>query len=187
MATTLFDGETLSGWRGRDDVWSVVDGCIRGRNDRPLAASTYLLTEASYREFRLSLRVRQTMGPELSTMHSAVAALGEQFTDGEETYGYRGPLLMFCHDWGIYDAHGRNRVVPADQRGFWQPSLERVGEWNAITIEVVGDRITMTANDEPVFDHTDEPGRLIAGPLGLQVHSNQQTQEFWFTDLELQS
>lgn len=62
--------------------------------------------------------VKQTMSEKHSTMHSAVATLGETFTDaGDNTFGFRGPLLMFCHDWGIWDAHRRNRIVPGGAGG----------------------------------------------------------------------
>jgi hypothetical protein len=38
-------------------------------------------------------------------MHSAVAVLGERITEKDgNAHGFRGPLLMFCHDWGIWDA-----------------------------------------------------------------------------------
>lgn len=181
----LFDGASLTGWTGDPRYWSVVDGAIVGRNDGPVATSTYLFSDEVFRDFRLTLRVRQTRGPEFSTMHSAVAALGERFADGDNDYGFRGPLLMFCGDWGIYDAYGRNRVVPDGQSGFWEPAAERVGDWNEIEIVVQGDRIQMVANGVEVFDHTEEPGRLVASPIGLQLHSNEESQEFTFTDLQI--
>ena len=41
----------------------------------------------------------------------------------------------------------------------------------------------MAANGRRVFDFTDEPGRLMAGPIGLQLHSNERPQEFAFRDI----
>src|SRR5438067_9729636 len=40
----LFDGKSLDGWEGYPDLWSVKDGVIVARNDKPLKFSTYLLT-----------------------------------------------------------------------------------------------------------------------------------------------
>src|SRR5262245_42843693 len=50
----LFDGKTLKGWHGYKDLWSVKDGEIVGRNEKPLAFSTYLLTNGKYTDFRLT-------------------------------------------------------------------------------------------------------------------------------------
>ncbi len=51
---------------------------IRGANDDKVPSSTYLFTDKPYRNFRMLLEVKQTMSDKHSTMHSAVAALGEQ-------------------------------------------------------------------------------------------------------------
>ncbi len=178
----LFNGKDLSGWNGDKTRWSVVHGMIRGGNDDQVASSTYLFTEKKFRNFRMLFEVKQTMSDKHSTMHSAVAALGEQFTDvGDNKFGFRGPLLMFCHDWGIWDAHRRNRVAPVGAG----PEVEKKGEWNQIEILVIGDRIRMAANGREVFDFTDQPEMLQACPLGLQLHSNGQPQEYHFRDLLL--
>src|SRR5258706_7746234 len=96
----LFDGRTLNGWEGQK-YWSVHDGAIRGANESEVPASTYLFTRKSYRNFRLLLEVKQTRGTNFSTMHSAVAALGEKIADKGDPFGFKGPLLMFWNDWGI--------------------------------------------------------------------------------------
>lgn len=194
MTTFLFNGTDLSGWRGDPRYWSVVDGCLRARSDGAVPASTYLLTEGQYRNFRLRLQVRQTVGDGYATMHSAVAVLGEVIHDPEPpagtsapALGYRGPLLMFCHDWGIWEAHGRERLVPAGHPGAWRHPAERVGGWNDIEVVVSGDRVQMAANGERVVDVTDEPGRLRPGPIGLQLHAERRPQEYWFRRLTLES
>src|SRR4051794_615383 len=59
----LFNGKNLDGWEGQiAKYWSVEDGVIHAHNDTPVAASTYLLTEKNYRNFRLLLEVKQTRG-----------------------------------------------------------------------------------------------------------------------------
>ena len=115
-------------------------------------------------------------------MHSAVAALGEQFTDaGENEFGFKGPLLMFCHDWGIWDAHRRNLIAPVGAG----PQLEKKGEWNQIEILVNGNRIRMAANGREVFDFTDKSEMLQACTPGLQLHSNDKPQQYHFRNLLL--
>lgn len=178
----LFNGKDLTGWDGAKQYWSVEDGVIKGANTTGVPSSTYLFTNESYRNFRLLLEVKQTMSPKHSTMHSAVAALGKRFTDkGENKHGFRGPLLMFCHDWGIWDAYRRNRVVP---RGAG-PKVEKKGEWNLIEILVVGNRIRFVANGTQVFDFTDKPKMVNESPIGLQLHANGRPQEFRFRGLVL--
>ncbi len=178
----LFNGKDLSGWSGDEARWSVKHGMIRGANDDKVTSSTYLFTAKKYRNFRMLFEVKQTMSDKHSTMHSAVAALGEQLTDaGENKFGFKGPLLMFCHDWGIWDAHRRNRVAPVGRGN----ELEKKGQWNQIEILVRGDRIRFAANGEEVFDFTDKPEMLQACSLGLQLHSNGQPQEYHFRSLLL--
>ena len=185
-AVKLFTGKDLSGWEGQiEKYWSVKDGAIRGTNTTPVAASTYLFTKQNYRDFRLLLEVKQTRGEKFSTMHSAVCALGEKFEDHGDAFSFRGPLLMFCNDWGVWDANRRNRVFPAGHGGQWQQPAEKIGDWNRIEILVIGDRLRMAANGVAFMDFTDKPDMLRASPIGLQLHANNQPQEHHFRGLIL--
>ena len=182
------DSKTLQGWSGDPKYWSTdeINGWIVGKNDQPVPSSTYLFTEKEYRAFRLIFEVKQLVAPGYSTMHSAVAALGERFEDkGDNRHGFKGPLLMFCHDWGIWDAYRRNCIEPAGLRSTMKIKNENVGKWNRIEILVKGKRIRFVANGKLVFDFTDSPEMLQASPLGLQLHANGKPQEFRFRGLWL--
>lgn len=186
VGTSLFDGETFTGWQGlTDQYWSIEDGMIVAKNDQRNPASTYLFTEKSYRDFRLLFEVQQTTGAQYSTMHSAVCCLGEIIEDSGQQFGFRGPLLMFCRDWGLWDAHGRNRVFPAGHLGPYQPSLEKVGEWNQMEVFVKGNRLRVAANGQFAMDFTDAADRFESSPIGLQLHANRQPQEYRFRNLVL--
>lgn len=181
---SLFNGEDLSGWNGQKEFWSVEGGTIRGANKGKVPSSTYLFTAKKYREFRMLLEVKQTRGKAFSTMHSAVAALGTVFKDkGDNAFGFKGPLLMFCNDWGVWDAYRRNRVYPAGHRGTLKNPSEKVGDWNKIEILVIGNRIRMVSNGHLIMDYVDKPEMLQASPLGLQLHSNGRPQEFHFREI----
>lgn len=181
---SLFNGRDLTGWEGQTNrYWSVVDGQIRGANTDRVPASTYLWTQKSFRNFRLLFEVKQSRSPALSTTHSAVAVLGEKIMDQGDPFSFRGPLLMFCNDWGIWDANRRNRVFPAGHEGTLQSKAENVGQWNRIEVLIIGDRIRMVANGQSVIDFTDTPGMLKPSPIGLQLHSNDRPQEFLFRGL----
>jgi hypothetical protein len=186
-AVDLFNGKDLSGWEGQiEKHWSVAGGAIRGANKEPVPASTYLFTRKSYRNFRLLFEVKQTRSPEHSTMHSALAVLGEKFADKGDPFSFKGPLLMFANDWGIWDANRRNRVHPGGHSGTWNPpDVERTGDWNRIEVLVRGERIRFVANGKLVFDFTDKPDMLRASPIGLQLHSNDKRQEYHFRGLVL--
>ena len=110
-----------------------------------------------------------------------MCALGERFNDKGNAYGFKGPLLMFCQDWGIWDAYRRDRVAP---RGAG-PKVEKKGDWNLIEILVIGNRIRFVANGTLVFDFTDKPEMLTESPIGLQLHSNNRPQEHSFRQLFL--
>ena len=181
----LFNGRDLTGWEGRvERYWSVEEGVIRGANEDEVPASTYLFTKKSYRNFRLLFEVKQTRGERYSTMHSAVGALGEMFSDKDDRYSFRGPLLMFCNDWGIWDANRRDRIYPAGAGRVDHPA-EKVGGWNKIEILVLGNRIRMVLNGKMAMDFTDKPEMLLESPIGLQLHSNTRPQEWRFRGLVL--
>ena len=182
----LFNGRNLSGWEGQvGKYWSVENGVIKGANETEVPASTYLFTKKSYRNFRLLLEVKQTRGEHYSTMHSAVCVLGEKLTDKGDPFSFKGPLLMFCNDWGIWDANRRNRIYPAGTGGVAPTPAEKVGDWNRIEVLILGDRIRMVMNGTQVIDFTDSPGMLTASPIGLQLHSNNRPQEYHFRGLVL--
>ncbi len=181
----LFNGRDLTGWDGDLRYWSVQDGMIRARNENPVPASTYLFSTKTFRSFRLTLEVKQTMGAGFSTMHSAVAVLGDRMADKDTAHGFRGPLVMFCHDWGIWDANRRNRIEPAGLGTAWQHAAERRGRWNRLEILVNGDRIRCAANGQQVFDFTDQPEMLKAAPVALQLHANGQKQEWFFRSIAI--
>jgi 3-keto-disaccharide hydrolase len=185
-AISLFNGRDLSGWDGNTKKYfSVVDGMIRAANEDAVATSTYLFTKENYRNFRLLLEVKQTRSPRHATTHSAIAALGERIKDGDNPFGFRGPLLMFCNDWGVWDAHRRDRVYPAGHEGVWLWKGERIGEWNQIEVLIVKNRVRMAANGKLVMDFVDDPKMLEPSPIGLQLHSNDKPQEFHFRGLRL--
>lgn len=166
-------------------IWSVENGMIKGENRGTLPSSTYLFTEKAYRNFRLVLEVKQTRGTNFAATHSAVAVLGEKVPDDGGDFGFKGPLLMCCNDWGIWDAKGRNRVFPDKHKGVWLHPAEKVGDWNRIEILVLGNRIRMVANGELVIDYTDKPELLRESAIGLQIHANSKPEEYHFRGLLL--
>ena len=180
----LITDDLWENWVGSEEHWELRDEMIIAKNEKKLPSSTYLFTKKKFREFRLLLEVRQVMGDEFSKMHSAIAILGEQFTDkGDNSFGFRGPLLMCCQDWGIWDAHGRNRIHPTGHRGQWECEHEKHGKWNFVEVLVIGNRIRFAVNGKLLYDFTDDSGNLKESPIGLQLHSNDDKQYFRFRSI----
>lgn len=180
----LFNGHDLAGWDGMEKYFSVIDHQIRAANEEPVIRSTYLFTKQKFDDFRLLLEVKQTMGEKYSTMHSSVAAFGKRVTDPGGDYGFHGLLFMFCHDWGIWDAGFRGRVFPPDQKvPMADVPWEKQGEWNQLEILVIGNHIRIVANGQLIVDHTETVNKMEQAPIALQLHDNQQPQEFHFRGL----
>ena len=187
----LFDGKSLAGWEGYTDLWSVKDGVIVAKNTQPLKYSTYLLTKNKYSDFRLTFAAKLVE----SEMHSGVAFWGEVYpkadgkvqdpkTDRTE-YTYKGHLVMFPSNWGMYDLFGRNGLkvdgAPAKKVG-------KQHDWNDIEILAQGNRVRVAVNGTQVVDWRDpEPERIKEGPIGLQLHSNKVPQEVHFKGLVLET
>ena len=54
----LFNGKDLDGWEGYENLWSVKDGTIVGKNTDEVKVSTYLLTKQKFSDFRLTAKVK---------------------------------------------------------------------------------------------------------------------------------
>jgi Domain of Unknown Function (DUF1080) len=184
----LFDGKSLDGWEGYSDLWSVKDGDIVARNDKPLKFSTYLLTKKNYTDFRLTFAAKLVE----SEMHSGVSFWGVVKPDVSKEpeverskHTYAGHLVMFPSGYGMYDLFGRNGLPPD---GGPAKKVGKQHDWNDIEILAQGNRVRVAVNGSAVVDWRDpEPERIKAGPIGLQLHSNTVPQEIRFKGLVLET
>ena len=177
----LFNGKDLKGWVGHTDKWSVKDGVIVGKNSDEVKVSTYLQTEKTYTDFRLTARVKLVE----SEMHSGIAFWGKTSPDHGDKFTYAGHLVMFPSAYGMHDLYGRNNLkvdgAPAKKVG-------KQHDWNDLEILAQGNRVRVAINGTQVVDWRDpEPDRIKAGPIGLQLHSNKVPQEVQFTDLKIET
>lgn len=187
----LFDGKSLTGWTGYEDLWTVTDGMIVAKNTKPLKYSTYLLTKDKYTDFRLTFACKLVT----SEMHSGVAFWGEVYpkADGKVTdpktdrteHTYKGHLVMFPSGYGMYDLFGRNGL------GVDGKPAQKVGkqhDWNDIEILAQGNRVRVAVNGTQVVDWRDpKPETIKAAPIGLQLHSNNVAQELHWKGLVLET
>jgi hypothetical protein len=181
----LFNGKDLDGWEGYENLWSVKDGDIVGKNTDEVKVSTYLLTKQKFSDFRLTAKVKLVE----SEMHSGIAFWGrvgpdvvpENLRKENVKYTYAGHLVMFPTGWGMYDLFGRNGL-PVD--GAPAKKVGKQHDWNDLEILAQGNRVRVAVNGVQVVDWRDpEPNRIKEGPIGLQLHQNKVPQEVRFKDI----
>ncbi len=178
----LFDGQTLDGWTGDRERWTVRDGLMIGdlpptdeRTSYKLFAPRAFLRDAEVAggewEARLAIR---TEGPFVSSLRIRNEAgdgkleAGARFTDRDDQ-GDRTEL------GGIYSA-GHNRGtgvvgVPAESAAQAADARETNGEppgWDVVTMQVRGDRLTVAVNGVTTSEKT-LPDLAPAGALHLDM------------------
>jgi hypothetical protein len=188
----LFNGKDLEGWEGYKDLWSVKDGVIVAKNDKPLKVSTYLFTKQNFTDFRLLLSAKLVT----SEMHSGVAFWGKKITAPDKKldpvkehgeYTYQGHLVMFPSGWGLFDLYRRAGAInpSADIRNV-AIKAGKQHDWNDMEILAQGNRIRLVVNGKLALDWRDPEPKLIGeGPIALQLHSNSVPQEIHFKGLEV--
>ena len=178
----LFNGKDLEGWEGHENLWSVKEGVIVGKNSEPVKVSTYLATKRKFRDFKLNSKVKLVDGGP-KAMHSGIAVWGRLAPEKGDPYTYQGHLVMFPSGWGMYDLHRRNGL-PVD--GGPAKKAGKQKDWNDLVILAQGDHIRVAVNGTLVVDwHDPKPELIMEGPIGLQLHSNDVPQEIHFKDLVL--
>ena len=183
----LFNGKDLEGWEGYMDLWSVKDGVIVARNDKPLKVSTYLFTKQKFSDFRLIVSAKLVE----SEMHSGIALWGKRITapdKGNDPHGeftYQGQLVMFPSGWGLFDLYRRGGAINPSQ-AIRDPAIKagKQHDWNEMEILAQGNRIRLVVNGKLALDWRDPDPKLVAeGPIALQLHSNSIPQEIHFKGL----
>jgi len=189
----LFNGKDLDGWEGYKDLWSVKEGAILGKNEKPLKVSTYLFTKRKFSDFRL---IFSTKLGAINEMHSGVALWGKRITAPDKgldaakehgEYTYQGHLVMFPSGWGLYDLYRRGGAInpPAAVRNV-AVKAGKQHDWNDMEVLAQGNRIRLVVNGKLVLDWREpEPKYIEEGPIALQLHSEKRPQEVSFKGLEV--
>jgi hypothetical protein len=182
----LFNGKNFDGWEGNTGengtpkYFTIQNGEIVARNEADNApkVSNYLLTKKAYKDFRLVFEGKLAE----SKMHSGIAFWGKKYEKDGQPNSFQGHLVMFPAGWGFYDLFGRNSIYKDDGRAKKADN----GDWNKMEILATGHRIRLAVNGQLVADWEDpQPETCIAGPIGLQLHSNTVPQEVRFRGLIL--
>ena len=158
---SLFNGENLDGWQVHGtERWYVENGelvCESG----PDAEYGYLTTAQTFRDFDLTLDFKQEADGNSGVFFRASV-------EGTVVSGWQAevaPPGLFTG--GIYESYGRGWLVQPD------PALDaalRMGDWNALRVRAVGDRVTTWLNGTRMVDFEDEAIGAGEGSIALQIH-----------------
>ncbi len=158
---SLFNGKDLSGWKiYGTEKWYVEKGelvCESG----PDKGYGYLGTEASYKNFDLSLEFKQEANGNSGVFFRSSI-------EGTKITGWQAEVAPpGHHTGGIYESYGRGWLIkPADGL---DKSL-KMSAWNTLRVRVVGDEVTTWLNGTQMIVLKDEKIGKATGQIALQIH-----------------
>jgi hypothetical protein len=168
----IFNGETLAGWKGNPELWSVEDGAITGVTtaEKPLKFNTFLIWEESLvGDFELDLDYRIGSEGNSGIQYRSTVFNERDFVVG----GYQADIDATMKFAGInYEEKGRGILAQRGQRVTFakdgKKSVEafgeaevlgqaiKKGEWNHYKIVAKGPKVSHYINDQlmsEVIDH----------------------------------
>jgi hypothetical protein len=180
----LFDGSTLSGWRGymRQDMpagWQALDGALTR-----VARAGDIITMQKFRNFELVFDFNVAKGGNSGIFFRAV--------EGPEFIYYAAPEYQVLDDAEHRDGRspltstGSNYAVHPAPAGVAKPA----GEWNTGKIVVNGNRVEHWLNGQKIieyefesadwrervakskFNEFPEYGKAVDGHIGIQDHGS---------------
>ncbi len=184
----LFDGETLDGWKGREDLWKVEDGAIVGTStkENPLKGNTFLIYDGPLPgNFELTAQFLIEGGNSGIQYRSKVLD-EKEFVVG----GYQADIDSALQFAGInYEERGRGilalrgeKVVIAANGEKSKESFGDAGEigkvikakqWNDYRVVADGNHLQHFINDQLTSDVLDQQADKAAtgGVIALQLHA----------------
>jgi len=200
----LFNGKDLAGWTtrqpgGNQQDWSVVDGVIDCNPQGDAPGDRNLWTTKDYGDFDLWVDWRIKEVPFVNRKARVILHDGSyQKDDSGKVVEVTAPNTdsgvflrgqhksqanIWCWPVGSGEVWGyrTDPAFSAEVHAGATPKVKAdrpVGEWNTFHIVMVGDRVTITLNDQLVIDHAQLPGVPARGPLALQLHSERKDGEW---------
>ncbi len=163
-----FNGENFDGWNVKNGTaeYDIIDGVIVGTS-RLGTPNTFLCTNDDYGDFILELYARIDYG-----LNSGVQIRSESKDDyrNGRVHGYQVELDPSSRSWtaGIYDEARRGWLYPLSRNPKGQAAF-RVGDWNHLRVEAIGDHIRTWVNGVQCANLVDD--MTPSGFIALQVHS----------------
>jgi type 1 glutamine amidotransferase len=171
-ATSLFDGSTLNGWKGKPGLWSVKDGAIVGKAEKDIGSNTFLVFEKPFENFILSLDFQLTGGNSGVQFRSVQVDKPEDFV----VSGYQADIGD-GYFGGLYDEKRRDKML-AEARKDWTLKVmkefqsRKKSEWNHYEVRAIGNQITLILDGLVTAEYTEKDDKIPRGGiLALQMHA----------------
>lgn len=159
---TLFNGKDLTGWKiYGTEKWYVQDGLLVCESG-PDKEYGYLGTEQKFKDFELTLEFKQEANGNSGVFfHSSI--------EGTKIAGWQAEVAPpGSSTGGIYESYGRGWLIkPAPEKD----KALKMGEWNKMTVKVVGNVVTTYLNGTEMITLNDEKIGGKDGCIALQIHS----------------
>ena len=172
-SVSLFDGETLDGWKTviAEDVrfWSVVDGVLTGGDGiEKIPHNTFLHTMKEFEDFEFRCLFRITGDSSTGLINSGIQYRSS--AHGAHMIGYQADIGEGY--WGdIYDEQRRRRALIKGDLSTLSKILESTG-WNSYIIRCKGTHHETYINGVKVADYVEEDVTIDSkGVIGIQLHS----------------
>lgn len=188
--TPMFDGKSLSGWKGDTSVWRVENNAIVGEvtAERPLKSNTFLIYENSEpSDFELKAEFRITASGNSGIQYRSEIFENMPFTlkgyqadiDGQnvytgQNYEERGRgFLAKRGENAVLESGKTPQIVSMIADPDSLKNVIRQEDWNEIHIIANGNRLRHYINGVLMADVTDNDATLRKnkGLIGLQAHT----------------
>lgn len=168
--TSLFDGKTLAGWEGKEDIFRVADGAITaGSLKENVKQNEFLCTKKDYGDFELRLEAK-LVGP---GENAGIQFRSERIPNHHEVIGYQCDMGLAGGKsiWGsLYDESRRKKFLAQGDDEVLKKKVNADG-FNNVVIRCEGPRIQLWVNDVKTVDYTEtEPNIARTGKIALQIH-----------------
>ncbi len=164
---SLFDGKTLTGWKGRETLWKVADGVIVGQTtaEHKLKHNEFLYAEKEYGDFELLIKFKLRN-------HNSGVQIRSRVHDANEfiVKGYQPDIAESRYTGILYEEGGRG--ILADVKPDEVAKHVNQGDWNQYRIICKGNNIQEFLNDFQTVNYTENKADApTKGVIALQLHA----------------
>jgi hypothetical protein len=169
----LFDGKSLAGWEGDENVFRVADGAVvAGSLKEKIDHNHFLCTKQRFGDFELRLKARLVGKGE----NAGVQFRSERIKDHFEVIGYQCDMGMAQGKsiWGALYDESRRKSFLAQGNHEKLAQTVKADDWNDLVIRCEGPHIQIWVNGLQTVDYTEPDDKIIqSGVIALQIHGGQ--------------
>ncbi len=201
---SLFNGKDLTGWKGKEDLWSVKDGAITGytKDGKIPGGNSFLVWDGSLKDFELKVQFKIVGGNSGIQYRAKAVDKPEDFhisgyqadIDGSKGMGFfgilyeeggRGVMTNRGTKTWIGAAGARHEKSVEDAAALLKALM--VNDWNEYHITAKGNHLTHVINGKTFAETIDFQAdkRAAEGLLAFQIHAGMGEMTVQFKDVKL--